>query len=168
LDAALKLVVQEGVEALTFENLAAKSKMTKGGVLYHFRSRENLDDALRQHVRGQYDDAWRRAADKLPDSQTRMLEGWVRFRLGGKTRIDAAAGKMMTSRLSNVEETQSENVSRFSEMAEVIGFERAALLYLAVEGLWFLELAGFSPFNDEERRHVTDRIIEVVHLDRVG
>ena len=39
---ALEIIGREGVDALTFEALAERVGLTRGGVVYHFRTREAL------------------------------------------------------------------------------------------------------------------------------
>ena len=39
---ALEIIGQEGADALTFEALAQRVGLTRGGVVYHFRTREAL------------------------------------------------------------------------------------------------------------------------------
>ncbi|GAA1112043.1 TetR/AcrR family transcriptional regulator [Nesterenkonia jeotgali] len=50
LDAATRVVQREGVTTLTYESVAAEAGMTKGGLLYHFPSREELLLGLHRHV----------------------------------------------------------------------------------------------------------------------
>ena len=42
LDAAVNVINRDGVRAVTFESVAAEAKLTRGGLLYHFPSREAL------------------------------------------------------------------------------------------------------------------------------
>lgn len=50
LDAALRVIAQSGVTAVTFESVAEESGLTKGGLLYHFPSREALIHAVNEHL----------------------------------------------------------------------------------------------------------------------
>lgn len=62
LDAAFAIVGRDGVRALTYEALAAETGLTKGGLLYHFASREALVQALHEHLAEQWtEDMWRHA-----------------------------------------------------------------------------------------------------------
>lgn len=66
--------------ALTFESAAVESGLTKGGLLYHFPTREDLLLALHEHVAGQWEACMEREAgaphDQLPDA--RRLEAYIR------------------------------------------------------------------------------------------
>ena len=50
LDAAVRQTEREGITALTLEAVAEEAGLTKGGLLYHFRTREELLLAIQQHL----------------------------------------------------------------------------------------------------------------------
>lgn len=50
LDAALKLVENEGLAGLTYDSLASTTGISKSGVIYHFPSRQNLLLSLHQEL----------------------------------------------------------------------------------------------------------------------
>jgi len=52
LDAAQALVSQVGVQALTLEGVAAAAGVTKGGLVYHFKTRDDLLAALIERMMG--------------------------------------------------------------------------------------------------------------------
>ena len=57
LQAATAVVQRDGVTALTYESVAAEAGVTKGGLLYHFPSREQMLHALHQYVAGRWEQA---------------------------------------------------------------------------------------------------------------
>lgn len=50
LDAAVNVINRDGVRAVTFESVAAEAKLTRGGLLYHFPSREALLRGIDEHL----------------------------------------------------------------------------------------------------------------------
>ncbi|HSK61943.1 MAG TPA: TetR/AcrR family transcriptional regulator [Actinomycetospora sp.] len=56
LDAYTELVVTSGPETVTLEAVAAAAGVSKGGLLYHFGSREALLEGLLERARGLNDD----------------------------------------------------------------------------------------------------------------
>lgn len=50
LDAAVRVTEREGITALTLEATAEEAGLTKGGLLYHFRTREDLLLAIQCHL----------------------------------------------------------------------------------------------------------------------
>ena len=59
LDAAATVVRRDGAQALTLDAVAAEAGVSKGGLLYHFRSKRDLLDALV----GRWLDGWQADMD---------------------------------------------------------------------------------------------------------
>lgn len=172
LDCAMELILERGVEGLSFDSLSQKSGISKGGVLYHFPNREALNRAVRLHVRQRYLAARREMTDDLPEGKTRALKGWALASLQNRSNLDAVSAKLMTSGLWVASEGREHHRERLTTVVNAgASFNRAALVYLAVEGLWFLDLAGFTPFTPEERQQVIDMLLSIIddpafdHLD---
>ncbi|WP_165496706.1 TetR/AcrR family transcriptional regulator [Haematobacter massiliensis] len=171
LDKALELILERGVEGLSFDSLAQHSGISKSGVIYHFPNREELNRAVRAHVRQRYLQARHEATESLPDSKTKALMGWAISSLEKRSKLDEVSAKIMTSGIWDASEGREHHKERFSAMSKGAGFNRAALAYLAIEGLWFLDLAGFTPFETEERARVSALLLSVIddpafdHLD---
>ncbi|MDU0349794.1 TetR/AcrR family transcriptional regulator [Actinomyces sp. MRS3W] len=47
---ALEIIEREGIEALTFDSLAEHVGLTRGGIVYHFRTREALFEGIAQDL----------------------------------------------------------------------------------------------------------------------
>ncbi len=50
LDAAIRVTEREGITHLTLEAVADEAGLTKGGLMYHFRTRDELLLAIQQHL----------------------------------------------------------------------------------------------------------------------
>lgn len=50
LDAAVRVTEQGGITSLTLESVAEEAGLTKGGLMYHFHTREELLAAVHQHL----------------------------------------------------------------------------------------------------------------------
>jgi len=168
LEAALALILEGGAEALTYESLAQRTGLSKGGVLYHFASREAMNKAVREHVRQRYRDARRAETEALPDSPSRALKGWAIASLHNRSGLDAVSARIMSSGLWNSAEGRAHHRERFAAISKGVGFDRAAVVYLAAEGLWFLELAGFLPFSRKERRRVVEKLMALADGGEIG
>lgn len=55
LDAAIRLIDRDGVTAVTFDSVAAEAEVTRGGMMYHFKSREALIEAINLHLAEQWE-----------------------------------------------------------------------------------------------------------------
>jgi AcrR family transcriptional regulator len=68
LDAAVNVINRDGVRAVTFESVAAEAKLTRGGLLYHFPSREALLRGIDEQVQ-----AWEASMETLLGKRARSL-----------------------------------------------------------------------------------------------
>lgn len=55
LTTAAKIIYEEGMQKLTMENIASHCEMTKGGLLYHFKSKSDLLLQMNQMVIEEYE-----------------------------------------------------------------------------------------------------------------
>lgn len=55
LDAVVAIIARDGVTAVTFDAVAAETGLTRGGLLYHFPSREALILATHKHLADQWE-----------------------------------------------------------------------------------------------------------------
>lgn len=159
LDAALDLVAEGGIQTLTFEALAERTGTSKGGLLYHFPSKEALFGEITEHLIARYRDARQSAIDALPASPSRELKGNTMASLNNSSHADNVSAKMMVSGHWDPEQGKEYRRARFDEMSRGSGFSRTAVVYLATEGLWFMELANRSPFSAQERERIADLLL---------
>lgn len=152
LDAALDLVAEDGIPGLTYETLSARTGVSKGGLLYHFPSKDSLLGALTQRLVERYAEAWRATTESLPDSPSRELKGYAIASLHNRSQADRASARLRLSGAWNNRAGKAYYAQRFRQLRKDMDFERAALVHLAVEGLWYIELCGVSPFTALERR----------------
>lgn len=55
LDAAVRVVLREGLTGLTFDAVAAEAGVTRGGMMYHFPARDALIQAIHEYLARQWD-----------------------------------------------------------------------------------------------------------------
>jgi AcrR family transcriptional regulator len=66
LDAAMELFAQHGYHACSNADVAEAAGLTRGAMLYHFRTREDLVDAAIDHIQERRTEAFTSAARSLP------------------------------------------------------------------------------------------------------
>lgn len=64
LEAAIRVIQRDGVTGVTFDAVAAEAGVTRGGMMYHFPSREALLKAIHQHLADQWEAMLEAAAGK--------------------------------------------------------------------------------------------------------
>lgn len=168
LDAALDLIAEDGVAALTYETLAARTGISKGGLLYHFPNKEALLEALTERLVERYAEARRTTTESLPDTPSRELKGYAIASMHNRSKADQASARLRMSGSWNNRAGKAYYAQRFREISAGIDVDRAAIVHLAVEGLWYIELAGLSPFTAMERRRIVLQLLRLADGGEIG
>ena len=167
LDAAEQLVSAAGASNLTLDAVAQTAGVSKGGLLYHYPSKEALLVAMLERYCEQIDarcDLARSAlasddgAAHLKSLVLGMLRtNAVRAELG--TALLAAAANN-PSLLDPVRQRYAETVAKLA--ADPCSFPRAAIVTLAVDGLMMGEVWRLTPFSPEQREQIVTELLRLV------
>ncbi|NKY99237.1 TetR/AcrR family transcriptional regulator [Nocardiopsis alborubida] len=167
LDAAFRVVQRDGVTALTYESVAAETGLTKGGLLYHFPSREALLQALHEHLAQGWEDHLAEAAGRSAERAT------SRERLAAYARV--AAHSSTRAELLLLLETANEPATRapWEEVMRRWTSEPSAapltpeemelfVLRLAADGLWMYESLSSGTLPPPLRRQVAEHLARAI------
>lgn len=164
LEAAALIVHTRGSDALTLDAVAKQAEVSKGGLLYHFASKEALVEGLVEHM----DSIYRENVEASAQSDNHDTGRWTR----------ALATTMYTESIQNREisagmlaaqginpallKPLQETYASWQQQIESDGLDevQATLLRLAVDGLWLSEIFGLGSLDDELRKKVLERIME--------
>jgi AcrR family transcriptional regulator len=162
LAAAEALVKDIGAANLTFDELVRRSGITRGGIVYHFRTKDALLEALVEHDL----DQWRkRVADKR--SHTTGPAADLAAYIASSTEPDEESSRLCAGLLSAASSSKALNEPwRLYFAQHHVDVNRkqadpvlATLLSLAAEGLFWQETLGLSPLGASERRAVVQRML---------
>ncbi len=167
LDAAEEIVREDGAAHLSFNAISARAGVSKGGLLYHFPTKEALLQALLQRVSLALSDARQAESAKLPESATRELRAHIlsaaRFqsrRLQGVGFALMAAGAHDSKLLAPAREGLKALIEEIHAPALPLAF--TTIIALALEGLWALEIVGIFAPSSEERQEIMGELIRLV------
>lgn len=148
LQAALTVVENDGVTAVTYESVAAASGLTKGGLLYHFPSKDALMLALHEHQAQHWEDELINALGKHPDqaSQDERLAAYARVSARSATGPELLL-MLEASTDSALNQPWKRVINRWiPDPATIDPTDPRALqkltAYLAADGLWLSESIG--------------------------
>jgi AcrR family transcriptional regulator len=154
LEAAIHLAAQGGVEALTIESLAEAAGVTKGGVQYHFRSKDALYEELLDYALCLFDLALEEKAP--PGSKPgAWLHAYVDLSLGPPTDHDKAVATLLAG--IPVDDDRARPYTRFAAKwkarANADGPDAATntIVRLAADSVW-MERAYLSASSAEITR----------------
>lgn len=165
LDATLALVKEIGAPAVTLDAVAERAGVSKGGLLYHFPFKEELLTAANETIVSRLLEARKVEAAELPDTPSRALKAYVMSSV-----YDRAGNDTLTTRMLSAGSMLNESADpirrywkeRFPQIAVDIGFDRAALVHAATEGLWFMEVLRLSPFSELQRARLVEILMSIV------
>jgi AcrR family transcriptional regulator len=161
--AAEEVVLRHGVSRLTLEAAALEAGLSKGGVLYHFPTRDALVAAMVATIIEEFDRdiEARLREDRAPGAYTRA---YVRAtlepasagperedRLGAAVIAAAAAQPALLEPLQAAAERWQDRL-----VADGLDPATATLLRLASDGLWLCDLFGLAPPSASLRDQVAD------------
>ncbi|NKF24255.1 TetR/AcrR family transcriptional regulator [Solimonas sp. C16B3] len=163
LDAAEAVVVQQGAVRLTLDAVAKQAGVSKGGVMYHFPSKEALLQAL---VTRAMERSYIARTRLQPDSPAPgdILRAYVQASVGdplGNLRVSSALLAVVASDPTLMAPVREFFSKRLPSIAPGVPFERAAIVHLATEGLWLMDLFGASPFTKKQRTQVVKLLGEL-------
>jgi AcrR family transcriptional regulator len=167
LNAAAALVAEHGYSALTLDAVGDAIGVSKGGVLYHFPTKEALVSALLEELTGGFgadqvaahdDDptapgAWTRAyltASATPSHATSVHVGAVAL---------LAAVAYNPTLLAPIQQQYAAWIDRLDD--DGLPGVDAHVVRLAADGLWAAELFGLAPPGPELRGRIQERLGEL-------
>ncbi len=170
IDAALSVVRTQGVAALTLDEAARIAGISKGGVLYHFKSKDALIQGMVARLAGQCESLQQRHYDQLAPGPNRWARALVEtcFDPSGPS-TDPAGCALLAAVATNpglMEPLEGTIDTAFRRLtADSEDPSMALLVALAMDGLWLHRLVN-SPVIDETRRlAIRDKAMELLGED---
>lgn len=161
LQAAQRVVQREGVTALSYESVAAEAGLTKGGLLYHFPTREELLRALHEWMAGQWEAAMEAHAG-APADQLKPAQRFAAYAQLSQNperaelilQLEAAEEPELYAYWEGVSERWAPHPPRSSASDDLRGF----MARLAADGLWFYEALTSQHLDPQVRARLVEEI----------
>jgi AcrR family transcriptional regulator len=161
LHAAFALIRREGVARLTIEAVAQEAGLSKGGVLYHFRSKEALIQAMVASLVERFDSDIETARRQEPANERDVPGSWLRAYIRaseGPAEDDEDTVALLAAVSSDPRllAPLQEQYARWQAQAEADGVDPAlaTVIRLALDGLWMADLFGLAPPEGALREQV--------------
>ncbi|GAA3036346.1 TetR/AcrR family transcriptional regulator [Streptosporangium longisporum] len=166
LDAAAEVLLSEGAESLTLEAVAQRAGVSKGGLFYHFPTKQALVAAMVERLTKAFDDALAQAGDAPGD----FLRAYVRATIPERHTTAAPADRVTAALLAGVLvhpaglEPLRERFAAWQVRLTEDGVDPAAAtaVRLAVDGWWAVRLLGLSEpgpeLHEGTRRYLMEAI----------
>lgn len=165
LEAAERVVTEVGAARLTLDGVAQSAGVSKGGLLYHFPSKESLLGALAQRYVDSMDSCIGAAKGGLADDSSRDLKACILGVLGSDPRSKSMGAVLLATAANDLTllEVIRERIAEYTAEIEATSsdFPRAAIVSLAIDGLKTRESLRISPFTPAQREEIVKELLEM-------
>jgi len=174
LRAAGEVVRERGVDAMTLEAVAAHARVSKGGLLYHFATKDALVTAMVERLAAGFEAemegemARERLEEPGAPEAGRWLRAYVRVSTAPDPEFDALAAALAAAFAADPALLRPirEAEARWQEHAENDGINPAlaAVVRLAADGCWMSLLFGFGigDTSDGRLRGVRETLLGLI------
>lgn len=164
LEAAVRVINRDGVRGVTFESVSAEAGLTRGGLLYHFPSREALLHGIDTHLVQLWEAQMEAIVGKAAADATQheRYQAFVRVSALSATRAELVF-MLESVNAETGAAPWSEAMTRWapqppeSENATPQALD-AFVARLAADGLWIYEAMYGGALTKETRKAIVDRI----------
>lgn len=165
LEAATRVVQRDGVGSLTLDAVARECGVSKGGVLYHFPSKDALVLGM---VESMVED-FQSGLDTLSAPEPEQPGRWLRSYVNASLHEEACSPQVLSALVAAVATNSSllnplrERYYDWQQQASGDGLDAtlATIIRLAVDGLWFADLFGLAPPRGGLRRHLVETLVSM-------
>lgn len=171
LEGACRIYLSQGARHVTLENVAAEAGVSKGGLLYHFPSKEDLAVGMVEHRLQVFAADFHRALAR--ESQHGEAGAWVRAyaqtTFGGDIKDDYIAAGILAAYALNPAYLDPVRLqyrrwqARFEN--NLLDPVLATLLRLVADGLWYSELLDLAPPDRRMRQKVLELLLALAGRD---
>ena len=153
LDAAAKVVHRDGAQALTLDAVAREAEVSKGGLLYHFKSKNDLVNAMVERWMAEFQ-------REIDEADEHFVRGYVKASAPAGNELGMLAALVADPSLLVAVRRQ---YGIWQDRVEREGRDPvdATVARLAADGLWLAELLGMGPPTGVLRDQVLERLLDL-------
>lgn len=163
LDAAIAVIESNGITAVTFDSVAAAADLTRGGIIYHYRSRDELIRAIHERLASEWESQLTTACGKSAHEATELERLVAYIRVAAKSASRAELQMLLESRGTDNHQPWSEVFQRWTPHPSSDpnpADDAAWTALLAADGLWVNDAINHQTLTAGQRAHLADQIIE--------
>jgi len=170
LTAAQRIVLRDGVARLTLDAVAQEARVSKGGVLYHFRAKDALILGMISRLIALFEEALAAHAARDPEEEGRWTRAYVAASLLDPKVTDKSVSRLSTAILGAVANNPrllDPLRERFRAWQQILQKDRidpaiATIVRLVTDALWMADLFQLPPLSPKIHKRV------LAELDRLA
>lgn len=174
LAAAVRVIVRDGILGMTIEAVAREAGMSKGGVLYHFASKDALLRGMLEHFLAAFEEQIQENIQADAEPIGRWMRAYLKTFFGAPQGIAADLPQpeqrnlhvAMYAAVVINRDLLGPVIQRFSERwrpaAAQDGVSQLdqAITWLAADGLWIWQVLGIIPEDSAEKQQLMQALIQ--------
>lgn len=168
LSAATAVIRRDGAAHLTLDRVAEEARVSKGGLQYHFSSKDQLIEAMLDETlsnAGANLEARAAAMQPVSGEFTKAYLEYMREPYEGTDEADIASSILAAAALDDrlLEHSQG-RFERWQSQILDDGIEEPLALMARVisDGLWLIDMFGLAPLDRRQRGAVIDKLTELI------
>lgn len=164
---AIQFIQENDLNALTLEGVAGKAGISKGGLLYHFRTKDALQSAIAETIMEEVMESYEALASK-EHGIGRLTRGFI---LGSrKDLMEGARLNIAIQIMQNEHSSISEEYERLLEDLMHDGLEESSvhLIRLTIDGLYYSKLLNIAPVSEEVAEQVFEQLLQMARKDNIS
>jgi AcrR family transcriptional regulator len=153
LEAASAVIRRDGAQALTLDAVAEEAEVSKGGLLYHFKSKRDLVEGMVERWLAEF-------GREMSDEDDAFVRGYIKASAPAGNELGMLAALVADPSLLVAVRKQ---YGIWQDRVEREGRDPvdATVARLAADGLWLAELLGMGPPTGELRERVLQRLLDL-------
>ena len=168
-EACSQILRREGLTNLTLQAVASEAGISKGGLLYHFETKEALVEALFEYHNNIFEERLNELIAIESDRPGAFLRAYAKASV--EQMSDPENASLYASLFAAEEKYDSahklmrEKYVHWQQQINQSGLDPnwALLLRFAVDGLWFAEMHRYAPPDPQQREAIVEMILDLTH-----
>jgi AcrR family transcriptional regulator len=165
LAAAEAVVLESGARHMTLDAVAARAGVSKGGLLYHFPTKESLLKAMLERFIKQLDETRKKKGQGLKEGPGRQIKAFILSMVDRDPKRDQIGSALLAAVAHDPKLLQPARNDFRRLLAEFVqsglNFKRTAVICFAVNGLVFSELLSISILSNRERHELVEELLRL-------
>lgn len=168
LAAATAVIRRDGAAHLTLDRVAEEARVSKGGLQYHFSSKDQLIEAMLDETlsnAGANLEARAAPLQHVPGAFTKAYLDYMREPYEGTDEADIASSILAAAALDD--RLLGHSRGRFERwqsrmLADGLDESLALMARVVSDGLWLIDMFGLAPLDRVQRGRVIDKLSELI------
>lgn len=168
-EACNRILRRDGLTHLTLDNVADEAGLSKGGLLYHFPSKESLIEALFEYHNDKFEARLSALAEEEGDDAGAWLRAYAKASI--EQIMEPGNASLYKSlfaaeeRYASAHQLMRRKYVDWQQQVENSGLDpaKATLVRLVVDGLWFLEMHHYAPPDAQLRAQIVELIMQLTN-----